>query len=273
VTIAETGTLLGRIPFARVGAAADPVVVVSGGQAFVQRPTPERVARDARRIARIMPRGRSFVLVGYDFVLVGYDPTPADYQLTTIARDVCAILEQLGACNAIGISYGGLVALRAAAERPDLVTRLVLLASAHDFSAEGKRRVAQQIEHAGQGDLVALATQFAGLCRRPWLNWLVRARLRTMRTRLPQAFNEPALIVRGLRAVQDDSIEPTVLARVTAACLLVGGTRDQFFGDGMQEHTAALVPRAQLALADGETHMLPIERPRFVARALRAFLT
>ena len=266
MTSIETGTFLGRIPFARVGAQPDPVLVVAGGQAFVQRPTPERALRDARRIARIMPPGRSFILVGYD-------PTPPDYRLGTISRDLGAILGQLGGnASVMGISYGGLAALRAAADHPALVARLVLLVSAHDFSAEGKRRVERQIDCAARGDLVGLAEGFVAVFRRPWLNWLLRLRLRTSRARLPQTLNDPALIIRGLRAVLDDPLDAGQLARVTAPCLLVGGTRDQFFGDGMQQRTAALLPRASLELVEGETHMLPVERPRHVARALRAFL-
>jgi pimeloyl-ACP methyl ester carboxylesterase len=72
--------------------------------------------------------------------------------------------------------------------------------------------------------------------------------------------------------VLDDPIDTAQLARVTAPCLLVGGTRDQFFGDGMQQRTAALLPRASLELVEGETHMLPVERARHVARILRTFL-
>jgi pimeloyl-ACP methyl ester carboxylesterase len=266
VTITETGTFLGRIPFARVGSQPSPVVVVAGGQAFVQRPTPERVARDARRIARIMPPGKSFLLVGYD-------PTPPDYRLGTIGRDLGAILEQLGGkASVMGISYGGLAALRAVVDRPELVAKLVLLVSAHDFSAEGRRRVLRQIDCAARGDLVGLIEAYAGVFRRPWLNALLWLRLRMSRASLARKLNEPALIIRGLRAVLDDPLDAAQLARIAAPCLIVGGTRDQFFGDGMQQRTAALLPRAQLELVPGETHMLPVERAGHVARVLRAFL-
>lgn len=196
MTSIETGSFLGRIPFARVGSQPDPILVVAGGQAFVQRPALDRLARDARRIARIMPPGRSFILVGYD-------PTPPDYRLGTIGRDLGAILDELGGnMSVMGVSYGGLVALRAAVDHPDLVAKLVLLVSAHDFSAEGKRRVHRQIDCAARGDLVGLTEDFVALFPRPWLNWLLRLRLRTSRARLPQLLNEPDLIIRGLRAVQ-----------------------------------------------------------------------
>jgi pimeloyl-ACP methyl ester carboxylesterase len=53
-----------------------------------------------------MPPGRSFILVGYD-------PTPPDYRPGTIGRDRGAILDKLGGkVSVMGISYGGLAALR-----------------------------------------------------------------------------------------------------------------------------------------------------------------
>jgi pimeloyl-ACP methyl ester carboxylesterase len=84
--------------------------------------------------------------------------------------------------------------------------------------------------------------------------------------------NDPALIIRGLRAVLDEPLDAAQLARVAAPCLLVGGTRDQFFGEGMQQQTAAHLPNASLELVEDETHMLPVERARHVARVLAQFL-
>ena len=220
-----------------------------GGQSFVQRQTPERLARDRRRLARILP-GRSFTVVGYD--------------------DLPARLEELGGtAQVVAISYGGLVALRAAAARPDLVARLVLLSSAHEFSTEGRRRVERQIDFAQRGDLAGLVEDFVTVFRRPWLNWLLRLRVRMSGT---ASLNDPAVIVRGLRAVLDDPLTPADLARIAAPALIIGGTRDQFFGDGTQERTASLLPNATVALADGETHMLAVERAAFVTRTLSAFL-
>jgi pimeloyl-ACP methyl ester carboxylesterase len=172
----------------------------------------------------------------------------------------------------MGISYGGLVALRAAVERPELVARLVLLSSAHDFSGEGRRRVRRQIELATRGDLVALTEEFAAVFRRRWLNALLRLRLRLSRGRIARSLNEPELIVRGLRAVLDDPLDPAALARIAAPCLVVGGARDQFFGDGMQERTATILPAATLELIADETHMVAVERAGRVAGALRRFL-
>jgi pimeloyl-ACP methyl ester carboxylesterase len=86
--------------------------------------------------------------------------------------------------------------------------------------------------------------------------------------------NDPVIVIRGLTAILDARLANTAgLARVRARTLVVGGSCDQFFGDGVFERTAAAVPNAELALFPGETHMVPIERARAVAVKLRAFLS
>jgi pimeloyl-ACP methyl ester carboxylesterase len=264
----EAGTFFGRIPYARVGSQPDPILVLAGGQAFVQRPTREHIERHASRVARLLPANRSFILLGYDPSL------PETDGLDAIVADVAAIARQFGPPRQlIGISYGGVIALQLAVQHPSLFSILILLASAHDFSAEGRRRLERQIDCASRGDLDALVESFIAMFRRPWLNWLLRLRLRTRRSRLSDALNDPAIIIRGLSAILDSRLGDTAcLARVAARTLVIGGSRDQFFGDGMLERTAAAVPNGSLVLFPGETHMVPLERARAVAAKLRAFL-
>lgn len=264
----ETGTLLDRVPYTRRGTQPDPILVLAGGQAFVQRSARGRIERDAGRVARLLPADRSFILLGYDLT------SSAGNTLSALLADITTIVRELGApLQVVGVSYGGVLALQVAAQHPSLVSDLVLLASAHDFSAAGKLRLERQIDRAAQGDLVALVEGFAGVFRRPWFNWLLRLRLRVRSARLAAGLNDPATIVRGLSAILDPRLaDTTQLARVTARTLVLGGSRDQFFGDGMFEATAAALPSASLVLFPGETHMVPVERARAVAAEVRAFL-
>jgi pimeloyl-ACP methyl ester carboxylesterase len=55
--------------------------------------------------------------------------------------------------------------------------------------------------------------------------------------------------------------------------LIIGGSADQYFDVAAFEETARRIPVARLELFDGETHMLPVERRRDVARELAEFLT
>lgn len=265
----KTGHFSSRIPFVKIGSGPHPIVVLNGGQAFVRRPTPARAERDAKRIARLLPRDRAIYVLGYD------SAPPAGYRIEMIVSDVAQILrDEIGPASVMGISYGGFVAARLAAEHPDLVTNLVLMVSAHRFSPEGRRSIDRQIECAWQGDFEGFLNEFGLVFRRPWLNWLLRLRFRQERGRLAQTMNDPTTIVRGLHAVagEDFGDAPSWLQRIQARTLIVGGTRDPFFDVDAMEETARLIPGAQLKLFKSETHMLPVERARDVAKVVRVVL-
>ncbi|MFC4174582.1 alpha/beta fold hydrolase [Microvirga sp. GCM10011540] len=266
----ETGLFLDRIPYVKAGSGPNPIVVFNGGQAFVRRPAPSRTSRDAKRIARMLPEGRPFYVFGYD------PAPPAEYSIETIARDFAEILrKEIGPATVMGISFGGFVAARLAAEHPDLVRELILTVSAHRFSPEGRRSIARQIECARTGDFAGLLDEFGMVFRRPWLNWLVRLRFRMERKRLHEKMNDPDVIVRGLSAVasEDFGRDPAWLKRIAAPTLIVGGTRDQFFDVTAMEEAARAIPNARLALFENETQMLPVERPGDVARRIADFLS
>lgn len=263
----ETGFHFDRIPFATIGDARDAIIVLNGGQAFVRRPSPERTLRDAKRLQRLLPKGRSYTLLGYDQAF------PAGYNLDSIVADVARILRASGGPRqVIGISYGGLVAARLAAAHPDLVSDLVLLVSAHYFSDEGLRRIRRQIAHAANSDFNQLIHEFAAVFRRPWFNWLLALRIWSQRRTQAQTMNDPDIIVRGLSTVSALDPDPSWLRHIQARTLVIGGDADQFFGDGRMQETAGLIACARLALFSGETHMVPVERGAAVAKAMIAFL-
>jgi pimeloyl-ACP methyl ester carboxylesterase len=265
----RTGLFLNKIPYVQSGSGPHPVVVLNGGQAFVRRPTPARAQRDAKRIARLLPKGRSIHVLGYE------PSPPAGYSIATIVDDVARILrEEIGPATVMGISFGGFVAARLAADHPDLVKEMILMVSAHRFSPEGRRSVDRQIACAWSGDFEGFLDEFGLVFRRPWLNWLLRWRFSQERTRLHETMNDPAAIIRGLNAVagEDFGGDPSWLAHVTAPTLIVGATRDPFFDVAALEETARHIPSARLQLFEHETHMLPVERARDVARVVTRFL-
>ncbi|WP_175493729.1 alpha/beta fold hydrolase [Microvirga guangxiensis] len=253
----------------KIGSGSNPIVVLNGGQAFVRRPTPAHAQRDAKRIARLLPPHRPIYVLGYD------SSPPPGYSIHTIVKDVERILrDETGPASVMGISFGGFVAARLAADHPALVKSLILMVSAHRFSSEGRRSVDRQIECAWQGDFEGFLKEFGLVFRRPWLNWLLRLRFRQERERLHETMNDPAIIVRGLHAVAGDDFgkDPSWLQAIQPPTLIVGATRDPFFDVEAMEETARLIAGAQLKLFNGETHMLPIERARDVAKVVRDFL-
>ncbi|AZQ67629.1 alpha/beta hydrolase [Silicimonas algicola] len=264
----DTECLCGTIPHVEIGPHGSALAVLSGGQAFMRRPSPERLRRDAVRLRRLMPKGRGFTLFGYG---------PRHYAeagLDGLADSFAAILScRSGPVQLVGVSYGGLVATRIAARHPSLVSDLILLASAASFSEEGRARLQRQIQLAGQGRYAELLSDFGGTFRRPWYNWVLRARLRLRHARLAEEMNAPDEILAYLEAAEgaEETDAHASLSRITARALVIGGARDQVFGQRLAD-TASAIPHARLHLLPDETHMAPVERAADFRREMTAFL-
>lgn len=90
---------------------------------------------------------------GYDLVVPdfrghGQTAKPAGpYRVTQLSGDIVALIETLGISPAIlvGISLGGMVAFQIAADRPDLVSRLVVINALPAFETT---RISQRIQLA-----------------------------------------------------------------------------------------------------------------------------
>lgn len=174
----------------------------------------------------------------------------------------------------IGASFGGFVGQRFAADHPDLMDRLVLLVSGHRFSEQGWAAMERQFKALETGDFHSLITDNALLFRRPWYNWLVRAKLWKDPDRLASEFKDLRLILRSYRSLfsEDFARNPDFARRITAPTLVIGGTADQFFGTRVFEETINMVPGARLKLFDGETHMAPLERSADMVSTLAKFV-
>jgi pimeloyl-ACP methyl ester carboxylesterase len=261
----EIGNVSSGMGYARVGSTPNTLIVINGGQGFVRRADARSFAKDARRVAGILPSNQSFVLLGYD-------PDPAenltaDQLAASFARALHHFSEE--PVHLAGISYGGLIAVRLAALHPERVRSLTLIASAHRFSPEGVRRVRGQIACAEREDWRGFLSGFAAVFRRPWFNLLLHIRLWLGGSDLARKMGRTSTILRYLKAMLD--APPFDLNRVKAPTLVVGGSDDQFFGAVMAE-TAAGIRGAQLRLLPSETHMALVERPRDIAAAIEGFL-
>jgi pimeloyl-ACP methyl ester carboxylesterase len=168
-----------------------------------------------------------------------------------MAEEVIGVIEHLGGpVHLIGWSDGGIAALLASLQRPDLVGRQVLIgANFHhdgialsdddlaDESPIGRAAAQSYAQRSPDG-----AEHFA----------VVSAKFEQM------ARTEPALQVEDLRAVRT----PT---------LVLAGDDDMVRLD----HTTALyqaLPAGQLGIVPGASHPLPVERPRLVAELVIDFL-
>jgi len=231
------------------------IVVISGGDAFVRRPD----AKSAQRIGRLIPSG-------FTAYILGYDPAtrPSAEELTAATADF--MRERTGPALLAGISFGGFVAMRVASLAPELVRGLVLISTAHRFSAEGRVRVAEQLAAIERGDLDAMVRPFIGLFRRRRLNLAVRLAMWLRRGSIGLRMNDPEFVAHMLKMALTCSDAPMPAVRTPALILL--GERDQFFDVAAARETAAGIAGARLVTFARETHMLAIERASAVRQAI-----
>lgn len=258
----ESGLLAGVVPYIRGGSGEREAVVFFGVNAlFKSLEKSSDPGRYAAQVAALLP--------GYRFTILGYAGSGFDEIVRHMALAVPTAPDVL-----MGISLGGLVAVRFAAEYPERVKRLVLLVSAHRLSSAGRRMVDRQFDVLEKGDFRTLVRENARLYRRPWYNWAVRLKLWKDGGRLAAEFRDAAAILRDYRKMFGPDFQGNAdyARRVACATLILGGTADQLFDRAAFAETAELISGAQLQLFEGETHMLPVEKSAAVRTAIRGFL-
>ena len=257
----ESGLFGGRVPYLRGGTGPREALVFFGVNALLKRLDRSDPRRYLRQVSRLFPQHRITIL--------GYAGSTFD-EMVRDAADVVPAPPDVVA----GISFGGFVATRLAAQHPELVKRLVLLVSAHRFSAAGERRMERQFEALERGDLLTLVRENALLFRRPWYNWLLRLKLWKEGERVVRSFREAESILRDYRQLFGAEFQRNAEScqAIRAPTLVIAGTADQLFDRAALEETARLIRGSCVRLFEGETHMLPVERSTACRAAIATFL-
>lgn len=218
-----------------------------------------------------------FRLVRPDFRGQGRS-VPADtneVSMEACAQDVSALVDALGldAVHVVASSMGGDVALRLAADRPELVRSLVLLGtSAREEPPEhleAFRPIADEVARSGfQGEILATtmgimfgATTHADPARKPVLDrW---------GPRIAALAPELAPAIRGV--VERASVVPR-LPEIPAPALVVSGVEDGARPPAWADEVVADLPYARLMRLEDAGHSPLLEVPDRVEPAVVAFL-
>jgi 3-oxoadipate enol-lactonase len=196
------------------------------------------------------------------------EATPGPYAMKTLAEDLAALLDHLGVTRAavVGLSVGGMIAQGLAALRPDLVSALVLMDTAHKIgTAEGWNA---RIDTVRKGGLAAVAEGILA-------GWFTQA----YRSTILDFQGYRAMLLRNdiegytgvCAALRDaDLTESTRALKVPTLC--VAGEHDATTSPAIMRTTADLIAGARLEVVKDAGHIPCVERPKEVAGLISGFL-
>lgn len=214
---------------------------------------------------------------------------PARVSVRDHAQDLDRVRRRLGdpPVVLVGHSFGTQVLLEAYRLRPEGVVALVLMCGTfgrvtHTF--HGSDLLANVLPN-----LSAFAARHPRLARAVWSRVPVRVALRVAELTgdldtdalnvedLVPYFRHAAhvdfeLFVKMLQLAGDHSAED-LLERVEVPALVIAGGRDSFTPPGLSAAMARALPRGELFIVDGGTHVAPLEHPGEIRARIDQFLS
>ena len=210
-----------------------------------------------------------FRVVTYDTRGHGDSPAPpGPYTQDDLVDDLVALLDEVDAPRAhlVGLSIGGMTAMRLAARRPERVDRLVVLCTSAKTEPQGFLDRAAAVRSAGTASVAPtvvsrwLTPGFAA--EHPELV----ARLEAMIAAAADEGYAACAEVVARMDLRDD------LGRITAPTLVVSAAEDQALPPEHQKLIAEGIPGAELITVSPGAHLANLERTLEVTGALLAHL-
>jgi 3-oxoadipate enol-lactonase len=197
------------------------------------------------------------------------ETTPGPYAMKTLAEDLAALLDHVGVRRAavVGLSVGGMIALGLAALRPDLVSGLVLMDTAHRIGTQDGWN--GRIDTVRQKGMAAIANGVLS-------GWFTEA----YRTGRPDFEGYGAMLLHNdiegytgvCAALRDaDLTESTRALKVPTLC--IAGEHDVTTSPALMRTTAELIAGARLEVIKDAGHIPCVERPEKVAALIVGFLS
>ncbi len=217
-------------------------------------------------VARLGPRFRTlrYDMRGHGLSDIGRTP----YTIDDHAADLAALLDRRSVAQAtvVGLSVGGQIALGLAARRPDLVSGLVLLDTAHRIGTPEAWNA--RIAAVETGGLEAIADAVLERWLSPDYRHNHPAMIPLWRNMLTRT---PAEGYAGTCAALRDADLTEAAAGIRVPTLCLCGTLDLATPPDLVRAMAALIPDAEFRLIPCTGHLPCIERPARIAALLRRF--
>jgi len=207
----------------------------------------------------------------------GSSRTEGPVSIVEQAADLAGLLKYLEVRRAhiAGHSYGGLVTLQLALDRPDLVGSLVLMEPALRVRAGGPasqdltRRMAQGFQRYREGDREGAVDGFLTAVFGSGYRQVVDRRL-------PDSWSQAVRDADTFFGIENPQLQrwqfgEAEAGRITAPVLsLVGGESDPAFKE-MEQLLREWFPHLETARVPGVNHLLHLQQPRPVAETLAEF--
>jgi 3-oxoadipate enol-lactonase len=220
--------------------------------------------------AQLQALEERFRVVRYDTRGHGDSPVPAgSYSIDDLADDVVALLDRLDVAHAhiVGLSLGGMTAMRLAARHPERVDRMVLLCTAAYLPpAEGWLQRAETVRAGGTAAVAEAVVS----------RWFTQAYLsahpdiRVAHERMVAA-TPPQGYAGCCEAIAKMDLRRQ-LSGIGAPTLTIAGADDPATPPDLLAAIAAGIPDSRLTVVQQAAHLANAERPDAVTPAVIAHL-
>jgi pimeloyl-ACP methyl ester carboxylesterase len=199
---------------------------------------------------------------------------PGPWTLQDLVTDLIAFIEGMNArpCHLVGMSIGGMIAVRLAIQREDLVRSLVLVDTTADAEPEEVAAVyrgfqEQIVENDGIPD--ELATGTLPILYGPAF---MEANPEALKFHVEREQDMPTTaLVQGLEAIIGRDSVVDRLGEIRVPTLVIHGEVDAAIPIAKGEELAAGIPGAELIRVPDAGHSTPLEAPDVVNEALAGF--
>lgn len=204
--------------------------------------------------------------------LPGFGQSPPlfpGFSLADVATEILGLLRALGIERAVlvGHSMGGYVALEVAAQKPQALAGLVLLAShPRADTPEAKARRQEGIQAIGQGRREEFLESFLS---RLWSPWTREHAPRLLREVQAMTATVPDQVLTGyLQAMAERQDHTHTLRKLRVPVGVVVGEEDALIPRELAREVAAESPLGRLVVVPEAGHLPTLEKPVFTAEAL-----
>ena len=200
------------------------------------------------------------------------DDTGRAISLETLTADAAALIEKLdlGPVHFCGLSLGGIVAMRLAIARPDLIRSLVLLDTTADAEPYKLKYQAMNLVARLAGLGAVSGAVMPALFGKTTLNDPARADQREAWKQ--QLVSNRKTIWRAINGVLARKSIYGELGKIAAPTLVAVGEEDTSTPQAMAERIAGAVAGAKLIVIPNAGHGTTLEQPAIVTAAIGAFL-